>query len=114
MARFGMTTSFSCVANFLREQQQQAEQRLEAALLLLFPLNSFHQSSDYTSSDDTLLGHMCQKDGLYGDTEHGNYSSSRPVTNTNFTCAVNVYIPHMDFINSTRMRQGEPVTLLHM
>lgn len=37
-------------------------------MLLLFPLNSFHQSSDCTSPDDTFLGHMCQKDGLYGDT----------------------------------------------
>lgn len=93
-----MVTSFSCVANFFREQQQQqAEQRLEAALLLLFPLNSFNQSSDYTSPDDTFLGHMCQKDGLYGDTWHGNYPSSRLVMCTSYvyiTRAVNVYIPH--------------------
>lgn len=83
-------------------------------MLLLFPLNSFHQSSDYTSPDDTFLGHMCQKDGLHGDKWHGNYSSSRPVTYTGFTHAVNVYFPRMDFINSTRLRQAEPVTLLHV
>lgn len=83
-------------------------------MLLLFPLNSFHQSSDYTSPDDTFLGHMCQKDGLYGDTWHGNYSSWRPVTYTGFRCAVNVYVLHTDFINSTRLRQGEPVTFLHV
>lgn len=98
-----------------REQQQQAEQRLkEAALLLLFLLNSFHQPGDCMCPDDTFLGHMSPKDGLYGDTQHGKYSNQRLVMLIGSTCDVHFYIPHMDFINSTRLRQREPVIILYV
>lgn len=33
---------------------------------------------------------------------------------TGSTCDVNFYIPHMDFINSTGLSQGEPVIILYV
>lgn len=107
--------SLSCLIHFSRERWQQAEievrrSSIVASVSLEFLSSVWCLHVLMTHLWVTCLRMMSCMESAW----HGKYSSQRLVMLAGSTCDVDLYIPYMDFINSTRLRQGGTVALLFL